>query len=262
MTKTVSLAVAVLAGTVLASGGALAQTTSPQVVQGQATQAQVAYATTDLNLRAGPGPEYPVVTAIDANGAVQILGCTPSGLWCDVVWNGTRGWAYATYLAAEVGGQRMAIPEVAGRVQVPTANYDTQVYWDENYRQQPFYSQRDRYVTSSTTTSASGSTGAVTGAAGGAITGALIGGPVGAAIGGVAGATLGGTVDPPERVRTYVTEQQTEPVYLEGEVVVGAGVPETVQLAPVPEYEYRYAYVNGQRVLVDPNTRRIVHVYR
>ena len=54
-----------------------------------------------------------------------------------------------------------------------------------------------------------------------------------------------------------------DPVYLQGEVVVGAGLPETVQLRPVPDYgTYRYVYVNGQPVLVDPASRRIVYVYR
>ena len=53
-----------------------------------------------------------------------------------------------------------------------------------------------------------------------------------------------------------------DPVYLEGEVVVGAGLPETVQLRPVPDYEYNYVYVNGQPVLVEPQSRRIVYVVR
>ena len=102
--------------------------------------------------------------------------------------------------------------------------------------------------------------GTASGAAGGAVTGAIIGGPVGAIIGGVAGAALGSAIDPPEEVRTYVVQQPVDTVTLEGEVVVGAGLPETVELHTVPDYEYRYAYVNGERVLVDPETRRIVYV--
>jgi hypothetical protein len=35
-----------------------------------------------------------------------------------------------------------------------------------------------------------------------------------------------------------------------------------VQLRPVPDYNYRYVYVNRQPVLVDPASRRIVYVYR
>ena len=72
----------------------------------------------------------------------------------------------------------------------------------------------------------------------------------------------GTVIDPPERVRTYVTTNRVEPVYLDGEVVVGAGLPETVVLREIPDYEYRYVYVNGQPVLVEPCTRRIVYVMR
>ncbi|WP_370853058.1 DUF1236 domain-containing protein [Pararhizobium haloflavum] len=69
-------------------------------------------------------------------------------------------------------------------------------------------------------------------------------------------------IDPPENVTTYVQSNQVEPVYLEGEVVVGAQVPETVALTEVPDYDYRYVNVNSQPVLVDPSNRQIVYVYR
>jgi uncharacterized protein YcfJ len=94
----------------------------------------------------------------------------------------------------------------------------------------------------------------------------LIAGPVGAAVGGAAGAVAGGAagtvIDPPEKVRTYVTTNKVDAVYLEGEVVVGAGLPETVELREIPDYEYRYVYVNGQPVLVDAKTRQIVYIVR
>jgi hypothetical protein len=59
-----------------------------------------------------------------------------------------------------------------------------------------------------------------------------------------------------------VTSHQVEPVYLDGEVVVGAGLPETVALNEIPDYEYRYVNVNGQPVLVDAHSRRIVYIVR
>lgn len=66
---------------------------------------------------------------------------------------------------------------------------------------------------------------AIPGAVGGAIAGAVIAGPVGAVVGGVAGAALGAAVEPPAEVRTYVTSHPLDPVYVEGEVVVGATLP-------------------------------------
>ena len=63
-------------------------------------------------------------------------------------------------------------------------------------------------------------------------------------------------------MRAYVIEHPARPIYLNGEVVVGAGLPESVDLQPVPDSEYNYAYVNREPVLVQPRTRRIVYIYR
>lgn len=192
-----------------------------------------ATATTDLNIRSGPGPQYEVIGSIGASQAATVNGCLQGSRWCQVSHNGVTGWSYSEYLAGDFGGEQIVISAAPDTVEVPEVDYEQ-----------------------------TASTNATVGAAGGAITGALIAGPVGAAIGGVAGAAAGAVVTPPDEVRTYVVENRTEPVYLEGEVVVGAGLPETVELVEVPDYEYRYRYVNGQPVLVDPTTRRIVYVYR
>lgn len=69
-------------------------------------------------------------------------------------------------------------------------------------------------------------------------------------------------VNPPPPVRSYVIEHPVQPAYVPGEVVVGAALPEDVALMPVPNYEYEYAYVNEEPVLVEPQTRRVVYVYR
>jgi hypothetical protein len=67
---------------------------------------------------------------------------------------------------------------------------------------------------------------------------------------------------PPPPVGSYVVAHPVDPVYLNGEVVVGAGLPVEVALTPVPDYQYEYAYVNRVPVLVEPRSRRIVHIYR
>lgn len=199
-------------------------------VPGLAAAATVATATADLNVRSGPGPQYEVIGLIGQGNQAAIQGCIQGGSWCQVDVGGTTGWAYAGYLqmASADGGTVILSDDTAA---VPSVTHQ-------------------------------GGGGTVAGAAGGAITGALIGGPIGAAVGGVAGAALGTAVDPPQQVQTYVVQNRADPVYLDGEVVVGAGVPETVTLQPIPDYEYRYVYVNQQPVLVDPQTRRIVYVVR
>src|SRR3954469_12272711 len=78
------------------------------------------------------------------------------------------------------------------------------------------------------------------GAVGGAITGAIVGGPVGAVVGGVIRAIIGTAVPPPPtQVVTYVTTAEAPPpVALQGNLVLGATVPTTIQLYPIPNNVY------------------------
>ena len=197
-------------------------------------------ATTDLNVRAGPGPQHQVVGVLGAGQSANLDGCLEASKWCVVAFNGGQGWVYSDYLTGDFGGTQVVLTErpADSGVRIVEAPADVD----------------------------GGATGAVTGGITGAVAGALIAGPVGAAVGGgagfVAGGAAGTVIDPPEKVRTYVRSNEVEPVYLDGEVVVGAGLPETVTLREIPDYEYRYVYLNGQPVLVEPATRRIVYVMR
>ncbi len=67
---------------------------------------------------------------------------------------------------------------------------------------------------------------------------------------------------PPRSVRTYVTSNPLETVWLEGSLVSGAGIPNDIDLMPIPNSRYQYAYVNDYAVLVDPASRRVVYVTR
>jgi uncharacterized protein YraI len=195
--------------------------------------------TTDLNVRAGPGPQHQVVGVLGAGQSVTLDGCMQGSKWCAVAFNGGEGWVYSDYLTGDFGGTQVVVtdrPADSGVRIVEAPDVD------------------------------GGATGAITGGVTGAVAGAIVGGPVGAVVGGgvgaVGGAAAGTVIDPPERVRTYVTSNRIDPVYLDGEVVVGAGLPETVALREIPDYEYRYVNVNGQPVLVEPSSRRIVYVMR
>jgi phage tail tape-measure protein len=102
--------------------------------------------------------------------------------------------------------------------------------------------------------------GALGGAAAGAATGAVVGGPVGAAVGGVVGGAIGSQALPPTAC-SYVLKQDVPVVKLEKKVVVGEALPQTVVLHEIPETKaYVFAYVNDERVLVDPNSRVVVEV--
>ncbi|MCU9848891.1 DUF1236 domain-containing protein [Defluviimonas sp. WL0024] len=198
-----------------------------------AAMAMESTATTDLNLRMGPGPNYIVSAVIPANATVEVEGCVDAANWCQVTFDGQTGWAYGDYLTTKVGEEMAVLTVDRAKTEVKTV-----VHEDTSER-----------------------SAAIVGAMG-AVAGALIAGPPGAAVGAVAGAATGGMADPGETVTTYVTEHPVEYVYLDGEVVVGAGIPETVTIHPVPESEYSYAYVNGVPVVLNSADRTIVHIVR
>jgi hypothetical protein len=125
----------------------------------------------------------------------------------------------------------------------------------------PIYSNRERLAVPVVTYERDPQP-ALTGGAAGAVAGAMVGGPIGALIGLGVGMSILSAATPEERVTTYVRSNPVEPVYLEGEVVVGAGIPETVPLSEVPDSEYYYAYVNGVPVLVEREQRRVVYIVR
>lgn len=222
-----------------------AATCAMLALTGTAMAQTAVVATTDLNIRSGPGPEYPVIGAIAIDDQAMLGGCIEGSKWCQVSYAGAEGWVYSDYLIADNAGVEVVVTERPAEMNVPVAVYEGPA---------------------ETAPVDGGAVGSVTGGVTGAIAGAIIAGPVGAAVGGIAGAAGGGVtgsiIDPNPEVRTYVQENPVEPVYLEGEVVVGASLPETVEVREIPDYEYRYVYVNGQPVLVEPGTNRIVYIVR
>ena len=188
-----------------------------------------ATAWTELNLRAGPGATYDIIAVIPSAQSVTVEGCLEESNWCRVSYGDNNGWAAGDYLTATVDAPIVVNRE---RLAVKTITYEKSP------------------------------DATVGGAATGAVAGAIIGGPVGAIIGAAVGMTRGDAITPEERVTTYVRANPVEPVYLDGEVVVGAGIPETVTLSEVPDSEYYYAYINGVPVLVEREQRRVVYVVR
>ena len=207
------------------------------LIAGSAYADTMAVATRDLNVRAGPASSSDVIGMIGSGQSVNINGCVQNGRWCTVAFDGGEGWVSSRYLSGDFDAGQMIVTEQ------PTASIRT-----------------TRPASPST------GTGALVGGAGGAVAGAVIGGPVGAAVGGAAGIIAGGTtgavLDPPRRVRTYVSSHRVQPVYLDSDISVGSSLPDTVEMREIPDYRYRYVYVNDQPMLVDPGSRRIVYVER
>lgn len=164
---------------------------------GAAMAQQAVIANADLNVRAGPGDDYPVVDRIALDSEVLLLGCMEASEWCEVSYGNGEGWVSSDYLVA-----------AAGEAGMPVVIYE------------------------------------------------------GPADGTIVGSVPGADYEPAPRVRAYIRDNRYEPVYLEDEIAVGTSLPEAVEVYEIPDYEYRYVYVNGEPVLVEPRTRRIVYILR
>ena len=94
------------------------------------------YSSVAVNLRAGPGREYPVVARITGGAEVNIMGCVGGWTWCDVAWGGTRGWVSGRYLRDE---DETGIVDYGPQVGIPIVTFQFGPYWDHYYRGRPFY---------------------------------------------------------------------------------------------------------------------------
>jgi uncharacterized protein YraI len=98
------------------------------------------YSSVSLYLRAGPGTAYPIVTRISENSPVEILGCIDGWTWCDVAWDGSRGWVLGSYLRDE---QDLETADFAPLIGLPIVSFEERDYWDRHYYDRPFYWNRN-----------------------------------------------------------------------------------------------------------------------
>ena len=68
------------------------------------------------------------------------------------------------------------------------------------------------------------------------------------------------------KIKQYVTTQKIAPVKMTDRVTVGATIPQNVELVTVPSdwgptfTNYRYVYTDSNVVLVEPSSRKVVHI--
>ncbi|WP_136661030.1 SH3 domain-containing protein [Nitratireductor sp. XY-223] len=115
------------------------------VIASPARAASTASVTVDLNLRAGPSTQYPVVTVVPQSAPVTMYGCNANVTWCDIAYGSQRGWASANYIRVSSGGtQTVVTPAVAATVGIATVAY-SRAYWDNYYSTYPWYGQWNVY---------------------------------------------------------------------------------------------------------------------
>jgi uncharacterized protein YraI len=96
-------------------------------------------------LFAGPDSQFPPVDQVAAGTDVQVNGCLAGYAWCDVSFQNDRGWISGQALEILYQSRRVRIVEVTPDV-VPFVVFEFNSYWDEHYRDRPFYGERDRYA--------------------------------------------------------------------------------------------------------------------
>lgn len=84
---------------------------SVALITAETTPADAAPARTaaTVNMRTGPSVSYPIVTAIPRGSVVEVYTCLRSRPWCDVDWDGWRGWVSARFLRY-TGGSYNYVP--------------------------------------------------------------------------------------------------------------------------------------------------------
>jgi uncharacterized protein YraI len=127
---------------ITAAGAALVAMT---MIPSTASASSPGYVTTNLNLRAGPGTQFPAVAVFPAGSRVNVIGCTRGFSWCDVSARGIRGWVSGAFLEIAHQNRRVRAPSIGAQIGLPIISFQIGSYWDTHYRDRSWYSQRSRF---------------------------------------------------------------------------------------------------------------------
>ncbi|MGD9919420.1 MAG: DUF1236 domain-containing protein [Paenirhodobacter sp.] len=178
------------------------------------------------------------IAVAPAASVLSVEGCLADAPWCEVAYDGKTGWVPADQLGVKTGAQLVMLSERPAGVTVKTVTYQNGTKEGQG-------------------------AAALAGVGTGAAAGAAVGGPAGAVIGAlIGGVALGEAAKPTTETVTWVEKNPVAPVYLSGDVVEGAVLPDAVTLTPVPDSSYAYVNVNEHPVLVNPDNRQIVYIVK
>ena len=107
---------------------------------------QLAYTSKDVNLRAGPSRDYPVVATLPAGVSISVEGCLSDYRWCDVVAGPNRGWVYAGNIVYPYQGSTVPVLTYGAMIGIGIIAFSIGNYWDDHYRASPWYPQRQRWI--------------------------------------------------------------------------------------------------------------------
>ena len=108
--------------------------------------AQSGYVSKDVNLRAGPGKDYPAVAFLRTGVTISVVGCLSDYRWCDVIAGPNRGWVYAANIVYPYQGANVAIMTYGAAIGLGIIAFSVGNYWDHHYRARPWYQQRQTWI--------------------------------------------------------------------------------------------------------------------
>src|ERR1700676_2522221 len=89
----------------------------------QAAQAYEAYVTQAAPILTGPSTDYPPVVYLNGGEPVEVYGCLDDYDWCDISFNGFRGWFDATLLAYPYQGRRVPLYDYGYDIGLPVIGF-------------------------------------------------------------------------------------------------------------------------------------------
>ena len=107
---------------------------------------QLGYAAKEVNLRAGPSRDYPVVAVIGEGVSFVVDGCVADYRWCDVTVGQDRGWVYAGNIVYPYQGASVPLLGYGAVLGIGIIAFSVGDYWDSYYRNRPWYPQRQRWM--------------------------------------------------------------------------------------------------------------------
>jgi uncharacterized protein YraI len=130
-----ALCVSLFANPVLAQSGQ----------DGWDNRAQTVVAARTTSMRAGPQQGYPNVRNIARGGRVTVHGCLDDRSWCDVSYGNDRGWVSGSEFVGRYDGREDSLSNLSVTFRIGTVSFSFGDYWENYYRQRPFYSERYRW---------------------------------------------------------------------------------------------------------------------